>query len=228
MKWSAILRNKRSLRRHLAAGHVRLPRLDPPGAGREQALRPVRGRDPDRPGATPRPTRRSSGIRQVKHARRAGRRHRPALPRPAAPVRPVPPPPVRDVEPGRLLRLRRLLRPGRPQAGPDPVTPADLRPARGPGDRPADRQDRTPTAARRPRAAPTSARAHDPRQALADWLRQPDNPFFARALVNRYWKHFFGRGLVEPEDDMRATNPPTQPRAARRPGRRLRRATATT
>ena len=39
----------------------------------------------------------------------------------------------------------------------------------------------------------------------------PDNPFFAKALVNRYWKHFFGRGLVEPEDDMRVSNPPTNP-----------------
>lgn len=51
----------------------------------------------------------------------------------------------------------------------------------------------------------------DPRDALAGWLRQSDNPFFAKALVNRYWKHFFGQGLVEPEDDMRVTNPPTHP-----------------
>ncbi|WP_437203895.1 DUF1549 and DUF1553 domain-containing protein [Planctomicrobium sp. SH664] len=51
----------------------------------------------------------------------------------------------------------------------------------------------------------------DPRFYLADWMADPENPFFARALVNRYWKHFFSRGLVEPEDDMRATNPPTNP-----------------
>jgi hypothetical protein len=51
----------------------------------------------------------------------------------------------------------------------------------------------------------------DPRAKLADWMTDPANPFFARALVNRYWKHFFGRGLVDPEDDMRATNPPTNP-----------------
>ncbi|MDP7020151.1 MAG: DUF1549 and DUF1553 domain-containing protein [Pirellulaceae bacterium] len=51
----------------------------------------------------------------------------------------------------------------------------------------------------------------DPRQHLADWLSDPANPFFARALVNRYWKHFFGRGLVDPEDDMRVTNPATNP-----------------
>jgi hypothetical protein len=51
----------------------------------------------------------------------------------------------------------------------------------------------------------------DPRDRLVDWLRAEDNPFFARALVNRYWKHFFGRGLVEPEDDLRISNPPTDP-----------------
>ena len=42
-------------------------------------------------------------------------------------------------------------------------------------------------------------------------MTRQDNPFFAKSLVNRYWKHFFGRGLVEPEDDMRETNPPTNP-----------------
>ncbi|MSU37193.1 MAG: DUF1553 domain-containing protein [Pedosphaera sp.] len=51
----------------------------------------------------------------------------------------------------------------------------------------------------------------DPRDALADWLTRKDNPLFSRALVNRYWKHFFNRGLVDPEDDMRETNPPTNP-----------------
>ena len=51
----------------------------------------------------------------------------------------------------------------------------------------------------------------DARQYLVDWMTAPDNPFFARALVNRYWKHFFGRGIVDPEDDMRVTNPPSNP-----------------
>ncbi|MCC7374221.1 MAG: DUF1553 domain-containing protein [Verrucomicrobiales bacterium] len=51
----------------------------------------------------------------------------------------------------------------------------------------------------------------DPRAVLADWMTGPDNPYLARALVNRYWKHFFGRGLVEPEDDMRETNPASHP-----------------
>ena len=51
----------------------------------------------------------------------------------------------------------------------------------------------------------------DPRQALVDWMAAPDNPFFAASLVNRYWKHLFGRGLVDPEDDMRVTNPASNP-----------------
>ncbi len=41
----------------------------------------------------------------------------------------------------------------------------------------------------------------DPRLSLADWMANPNNPFFAKALVNRYWKHFFQRGLIEPEDE---------------------------
>lgn len=51
----------------------------------------------------------------------------------------------------------------------------------------------------------------DPRLKLADWMARKDNPFFAKSLVNRYWKHFFQRGLIEPEDDIRDTNPPTNP-----------------
>jgi hypothetical protein len=51
--------------------------------------------------------------------------------------------------------------------------------------------------------------ALDRRRYLADWLTAPENPYFARALVNRVWRNFLGRGLVEAEDDLRQTNPPT-------------------
>jgi hypothetical protein len=51
----------------------------------------------------------------------------------------------------------------------------------------------------------------DPRAKLAEWMTDAKNPFFAKALVNRYWKHFFGHGLVDPEDDLRVTNPPANP-----------------
>jgi len=51
----------------------------------------------------------------------------------------------------------------------------------------------------------------DPRQILADWMTSTENRGFARCLVNRYWKHFLNRGIVEPEDDLRETNPPSNP-----------------
>jgi hypothetical protein len=51
----------------------------------------------------------------------------------------------------------------------------------------------------------------DRRQYFADWLTAADNPYFAKALVNRVWRNFMGRGLVEAEDDLRQTNPPTNP-----------------
>jgi hypothetical protein len=55
------------------------------------------------------------------------------------------------------------------------------------------------------------ANYEDPRAALAQWMTAPSNPFFAKSIANRYWKHFLGKGLVEPEDDMRITNPPSNP-----------------
>lgn len=54
-------------------------------------------------------------------------------------------------------------------------------------------------------------RGEDPRTRLVDWMADPKNPFFARAVANRYWAHFFGRGIVDPIDDMRVTNPPSNP-----------------
>jgi hypothetical protein len=51
----------------------------------------------------------------------------------------------------------------------------------------------------------------DARTRLAEWLTADDNPYFARAVVNRLWKHLMGRGLVEPVDDLRGTNPGTHP-----------------
>jgi hypothetical protein len=51
----------------------------------------------------------------------------------------------------------------------------------------------------------------DRRKYFADWLTGQDNPYFAKALVNRVWRNFLGRGLVEAEDDLRQTNPPSNP-----------------
>ncbi|RBP39116.1 Ig-like protein group 2 [Roseimicrobium gellanilyticum] len=49
----------------------------------------------------------------------------------------------------------------------------------------------------------------DPRKGLTDWMSGSDNPFFARAIVNRIWSDFLGRGIVDPVDDFRVSNPPT-------------------
>ena len=58
---------------------------------------------------------------------------------------------------------------------------------------------------------PKLAANADRREAYAQWLTSPKNPFFARGLVNRYWSYFFHRGIIEPVDDIRSTNPPINP-----------------
>jgi hypothetical protein len=51
----------------------------------------------------------------------------------------------------------------------------------------------------------------DPRDALADWMTSPDNVLFEQTMSNRVWADLMGRGLVDPVDDLRATNPPSNP-----------------
>jgi hypothetical protein len=51
----------------------------------------------------------------------------------------------------------------------------------------------------------------DPREAVVAWMRKPDNPYFAKAIVNRVWAHYFGRGLIDPPDNLSAFNPATHP-----------------
>ena len=55
----------------------------------------------------------------------------------------------------------------------------------------------------------TLAQYPDPRGPLMDWLRSKENPYFARAWVNRVWAVYFGKGIVEPADDMNLANPPS-------------------
>jgi hypothetical protein len=61
---------------------------------------------------------------------------------------------------------------------------------------------------RLPDAAASSDSSAARLQTFADWVASPDNPFFARAQVNRIWYHLLGRGIVDPIDDFRASNPP--------------------
>ncbi len=49
------------------------------------------------------------------------------------------------------------------------------------------------------------------REALAKWMTSADNPLFARSAVNRVWSYFMGRGIIEPVDDVRSSNPPSNP-----------------
>jgi hypothetical protein len=58
---------------------------------------------------------------------------------------------------------------------------------------------------------PTWPERAESRAVLAEWMTSPDNPFFARAAVNRMWEHFFGVGLVDPVDDFREENPASHP-----------------
>jgi hypothetical protein len=64
-----------------------------------------------------------------------------------------------------------------------------------------------PVPTRPPGGPVLGATGGDPREDLASWMTGRDNPYFARLVVNRLWKHYLGRGLVEPEDDLRSTNP---------------------
>ena len=52
----------------------------------------------------------------------------------------------------------------------------------------------------------------DPRATLVDWLTAEDNPLFARSMANRMWSYFFGRGIIDPVDDIRSSNPPSNPK----------------
>lgn len=58
---------------------------------------------------------------------------------------------------------------------------------------------------------PGMAASTNRRSAFGQWLTASDNPFFSRAMANRLWSYFFGKGIIEPVDDIRASNPPVNP-----------------
>ena len=61
------------------------------------------------------------------------------------------------------------------------------------------------------RSTTTIEPGSDPRIQLARWMTDPSNAYFSGAIINRVWKHYLGVGIVEPVDDLRASNPPTNP-----------------
>ena len=60
-------------------------------------------------------------------------------------------------------------------------------------------------------AAVRTSKGEDPRKALAEWITRPENPFFARATVNWVWAQMFGKGIVDPPDDLSRSNPAVHP-----------------
>lgn len=104
------------------------------------------------------------------------------------------------VESGRVIKLASRGEITHPRTG-EPAVP------RIPGERFLD----TASAAA-DSASNASETAVDGRAAFASWLTDHENPYFAKAIVNRLWKALMGRGLIEPTDDLRATNPATHPR----------------
>lgn len=56
---------------------------------------------------------------------------------------------------------------------------------------------------------PALSDTDDPRESLVSWMTSPDNPYFAKAIANRVWAEFFGKGIVDPVDDFRVSNPPS-------------------
>jgi hypothetical protein len=69
-------------------------------------------------------------------------------------------------------------------------------------------------------AAPNTA-GQDRRALLAKWITSPENPFFATSIANRIWEHFFGIGIIEPVDDIRVSNPATNPELLDALGKKL-------
>jgi hypothetical protein len=107
------------------------------------------------------------------------------------------------------LSVRPDVRPPSPQPGMPTAKVVLVNPAAGPATHPRTGRPQPPKFLGG--AVPELPPGVDRRDAFARWLTAPANPFFARGLVNRFWSYFFHRGLIDPVDDVRSTNPPIQP-----------------
>ena len=155
--------------------------------------------------------------RTVRNLTHQTERHRPALPRHAHQLCPVPSSSVREVEPGRLLSVAGVLRPHGPQERRDFA-------ASRPSSCSADGDVRNPATGKimEPRGLDgppvTIGEDEDPRQKLVDWMAEPDNPFFARAIGNRLWAPFPGPRPGRTGGRHARDQSAQQPRTARRAG----------
>ena len=212
-KWAELLQVRTDpIAERQPQGDVPLLQL----AGRQALEEHADGRDgPGAPGRQRRHVQERGDQLLPDHQRdpAADRERRPGLHGHAGPVRPVPQPPVRPLDPGRLLQLRRLLRPDRPQAGRG--LPRDdhlqLRRRRGesPGRRPCHAA-RSSSAARSPTSAARTAGS-----ILAKWLASPENPWFATSFANRVWAHFLGSGSSSRSTTSASATRPRTPSCSR-------------
>ena len=161
-----------------------------------------------------------------------GRDDGPAVLRHPHAVRQVPQPPVRALDAGRLLQHGRLLRPGEAQdrrrtPGRKPKTTrlprSSISRARR-GDPAAHRQDDGAASSSAAAIADDPAEHRTAARSWPTWLTSPDNPFFAKSVVNRIWFHLMGKGHRRSGGRLPRLEPVGQRRTARRPGEGLRRA----
>ena len=68
---------------------------------------------------------------------------------------------------------------------------------------------------------PVDTKGQDRRVVMAEWLTSPENPYFSTSIANRVWAHFMGVGTVDPVDDIRVSNPPTNPELFQELGNKL-------
>ena len=225
-KWADLLQVNRKFLG--VEGAVALPQVDP--RARSPTNTPYDQfvhDDPDGERLEPRATRRPSYFKILREPDGDDGEHDAAVPGRPVQLQQVPRPPVRALDPGPVLPDGRLLRPGRPQGRPGER--AARRSAAPPSRRAkplfeivsdtADGEvDARPDRAGRRRRSSRSTADHetpddgDPRASeLAAWITSKDNPYFARSYVNRLWGYLLGVGIIEPIDDIRAGNPPTNP-----------------
>ena len=68
---------------------------------------------------------------------------------------------------------------------------------------------------------PVDTKGRDRRVIMAEWLTSSENPYFSTSIANRVWAHFMGVGTVDPVDDIRVSNPPTNPELFQELGTKL-------
>ena len=159
------------------------------------------------------------------HSRGHDGKHDPPFPCHALQLQQVPRPSLRALDPGQLLRNGRLLRPSGTEGGPRQREEQNRRHRRR---REPSHSTKLSSEKRRRGEARTHRRSHSAQPSptrpttpqrkrrpvaisLPEWITSPDNRYFASSYANRVWGYMMGTGIIEPLDDIRAGNPPSNP-----------------